>query len=260
MCLKNKAKIIHLLECYICDDNMRFIDTIDGLNEVFETDIPKNFVILVKGAAGTLKSGFTFQMLSNYLNSTDEYGLYITLEQSRENHLKNMESMGISVSKRLHISDFSDYRVQYDDFSDDLIDLLQENIIDFKNKLGDKCTCVALDSLGALYSLLDTEQMNLRKRLYRFLEILRRENLTTFLILETENDYNIEHSVTGTECFLADGIIELGMHFQGNSANRYLRVRKMRATAHSMEPWIVIVSENGLKVYKGTFNVPVNLS
>lgn len=146
---------------------MRFIDTIDGLNEVFETDIPKDFVVLVRGAAGTLKSGFTFQMLTKYLDSTDEYGLYITLEQSRENHIKNMESMGISVSKRLHISDFSDYRVQYDDFSDDLINLLQENIIEFKRKLGDKCTCVAIDSLGALYSLLNIEQINLRKRLYR---------------------------------------------------------------------------------------------
>ncbi|WP_298684224.1 ATPase domain-containing protein [uncultured Methanomethylovorans sp.] len=238
---------------------MRFIDTIDGLNEVFETDIPKDFVILVKGAAGTLKSGFTFQMLTKYLDSTDEYGLYITLEQSKENHIKNMQSMGISVSKRLHISDFSDYRVQYDDFSDDLIDLLQENIIEFKRKLGDKCTCVALDSLGALYSLLDIEQINLRKRLYRFLEILRRENITMFLILETEADHSMEESVTGTEGFLADGIIELGLHFQGNAANRYLRIRKMRATAHSMEPWILTVADNGLKVYKGTFSIPPGL-
>ncbi|MGB3908422.1 MAG: ATPase domain-containing protein [Methanomethylovorans sp.] len=234
---------------------MRFIDTIDGLNEVFETDIPKDFMILIKGAAGTLKSGFTFQMLTNYLDSSGEYGLYITLEQSRENHIKNMQSMGISVSKRLHISDFSDYRVQYDDFSDDLIDLLQENIIEFKEKIGDKCTCVALDSLGALYSLLDIERINLRKRLYRFLETLRRENITMFLILETETDHSIEGSETGTEGFLADGIIELGLHFQGNTANRYLRVRKMRATAHSMEPWILTVAGNGLKVYKGTFSI-----
>jgi KaiC/GvpD/RAD55 family RecA-like ATPase len=70
----------------------------------------------------------------------------------------------------------------------------------------------------------------------------------------------MEQSVTGTEGFLADGIIELGLHFQGNTANRYLRVRKMRATAHSMEPWILIVSDNGLKVYKGTFSMPLNLT
>ena len=71
---------------------MRFVDTIDGLNNVFETDIPPNSVVLVTGAAGTLKSGFTFQLLSNYLEAQDEYGLYITLEQSKENHLHNMSS------------------------------------------------------------------------------------------------------------------------------------------------------------------------
>jgi KaiC/GvpD/RAD55 family RecA-like ATPase len=56
--------------------------------------------------------------------------------------------------------------------------------------------------------LLNIEQKDLRKRLYRFLEILRRENMNIFLILETETDYNMEQSVTGTEGFLADGIID----------------------------------------------------
>jgi KaiC/GvpD/RAD55 family RecA-like ATPase len=232
---------------------MRFMDTIDGLNDVFETDIPKNSVVLVTGAAGTLKSGFTFQLLSNYLEEQDEYGLYITFEQSKENHLLNMESMGIKLSNKLHISDFSDYRVMYDDFSEDLINILEENIIQFKEHIGEKCTCIAVDSLGALYSLLDDEPHDLRKKMYKFLETLRREKLTTFLILEEEKKSDMSDPSTGMEGYLADGIIELGLHLKGNVANRYMRVRKMRATAHSMEPWILAVSENGLKVYKGNF-------
>ncbi|WP_340818881.1 ATPase domain-containing protein [Methanolobus sp. WCC4] len=232
---------------------MRFVDTIDGLNEVFATDIPKNSVVLVTGAAGTLKSGFTFQVLSNYLEQQDEYGLYITLEQSKENHLQNMDSMGIDLSNKLHISDFSDYRVMYDDLSDDLLTLLVDNIIQFKKNVDDKCTCVAIDSLGALYSLLDLEPRDLRKDLYKMLETLRREEFTTFLILEEEKLSGIADPSTGMEGYLADGIIELGLQLKGNVANRYLRVRKMRASSHSMEPWILTVSDNGLKVYKGNF-------
>ncbi|WMW22369.1 ATPase domain-containing protein [Methanolobus mangrovi] len=232
---------------------MRFVDTIDGLNEVFETDIPKNSVVLVTGAAGTLKSGFTFQVLSNYLEQQDDYGLYVTFEQSKENHLQNMGSMGITLSKKLHISDFSDYRVQYDDFSEDLLSILEENIIQFKKEVGEKCTCVAIDSLGALYSLLDVEPQHLRKKMYKMLETLRREELTTFLILEEEKLSGISDPSTGMEGYLADGIIELGLHLKGNVANRYMRVRKMRSASHSMEPWILTVSENGLKVYKGNF-------
>lgn len=139
---------------------MRFKETIDDLEEVFDTDIPRSSVVLITGAAGTLKSGFTFQMPSNYLEGPGEYGLYITLEQSKENHLKNMESMGLTLSKKLHISDFSDYRLTYDDISDDLLTTLEQNIIDFRKDAGDKCTCVAIDSLGALYSLLDVDRRN----------------------------------------------------------------------------------------------------
>jgi KaiC/GvpD/RAD55 family RecA-like ATPase len=223
------------------------------LNEVFETDIPKNSVVLVTGAAGTLKSGFTFQVLSNFLEQQDEYGLYITFEQSKENHLQNMDSMGITLSKKLHISDFSDYRVVYDDFSDDFLTILEENILQFKKKTREKCTCVAIDSLGALYSLLNVEAQDIRKKMYKMLETLRRENLTIFLILEEEKLSGISDPSTGMEGYLADGIIELGLHLKGNVANRYLRVRKMRSASHSMEPWILAVSENGLKVYKGNF-------
>ncbi len=232
---------------------MRFIDTIQGLNEVFETDIPQGSVVLVTGTAGTLKSGFTFQMISGHLEGTDESGLYITLEQSRENHLQNIQSMGISISKRLHISDFSDYRILYDDFPGDPLEILKNNILDFRNETEGSCTCLAIDSLGALYSLLDMEAKDLRKRIYRMLETFRREGLTTFVILEDDRCSGMNSSSTGAEGYLADGIIELGLHLKGNMANRYMRVRKMRAAAHSMEPWILSVSESGLKIYKGTF-------
>jgi len=232
---------------------MRFTDTIQGLNEVFGTDIPKGSVVLVTGAAGTLKSGFTFQLISGYLEKTDESGLYITLEQSRENHLNNMNSMGIAVSKKLHISDFSDYRVLYGDFPGDPLEILEKNILDFRQETGGSCTCLAIDSLGALYSLLDMEAKDLRKRVYRMLETFRREGLTTFIIFEDDRCSGINDSSTAAEGYLADGIIELGLHLKGNVANRYLRVRKMRAASHSMEPWILTVSENGLKVYKGSF-------
>jgi KaiC/GvpD/RAD55 family RecA-like ATPase len=232
---------------------MRFIDTIQGLNEVFGTDIPRGSVVMVTGAAGTLKSGFTFQLISSYLEGTDESGLYITLEQSRENHLQNMHSMGMSVSRKLHISDFSDYRVLYGDLPGDPLEILEKNILDFRKDTTGSCTCLAIDSLGALYSLLDMEAKDLRKRVYRMLETFRREGLTTFIILEDDRYTSINDSSTGVEGYLADGIIELGLHLKGNVANRYMRVRKMRAASHSMEPWILSISENGLQVFKGTF-------
>jgi KaiC/GvpD/RAD55 family RecA-like ATPase len=106
-----------------------------------------------------------------------------------------------------------------------------------------------LDSLGALYSLLDTEPQLLRKRLYHFLEPLRRENITAFLILEAVDPNGFDHEFEG---YLADGIIELGFHTKDESTKRYLRVRKMRASAHSIDPFVLTVSSDGLQIYRGT--------
>ncbi|MEL4304818.1 RAD55 family ATPase [Methanococcoides sp. LMO-2] len=228
---------------------MRFIDTIEGLDDIFETDIPKGSVVLITGPPGSLKSGFVFSILSNYLNNCEEHGIYVTLEQNKKSHLENMGSMGLELSDNLTISDFTDYRLQYDEFSGDLLSLIETNIIQYKHKLGDNFTCLALDSLGALYSLMDVEPRLLRKRLYHLLEPLRRENLTTFIILEMADPNGPNHDFEG---YLADGIIELGVHTKDNSTNRYLKVRKMRATAHNMDPYILTVSNDGLHIYKGT--------
>ncbi|WP_440952247.1 RAD55 family ATPase [Methanococcoides sp. FTZ1] len=228
---------------------MRFIDTIEGLDDIFKTDIPKGSVVLITGPPGSLKSGLVFSMLSKYLENSGEYGIYITLEQSKKNHLENMRSMGVELPDNLTISDFTDYRLQYDEFSGDLLNLIETNIIQYKNKLGDNFTCLALDSLGALYSLMDVEPRLLRKRLYHLIEPLRREELTTFLILEMADPNGPNHEFEG---YLADGIIELGVHTKEDSTNRYIKVKKMRASAHSMDPHILTVSNSGLQIYKGT--------
>ncbi len=160
-----------------------------------------------------------------------------------------MESMGMELSDNLKISDYSDYRLKFDEFSDDLLDVIGTNIMQYKKEKGDNFTCVALDSLGALYSLMDVESSDLRKRLYHLFEPLRRENLTTFVIVETQDVLGYK---AGMESYLADGIIELGIRTKENSAKRYVQVKKMRATSHSMDPWILTISNNGMQIYKDT--------
>ncbi|MEA1984574.1 MAG: ATPase domain-containing protein [Euryarchaeota archaeon] len=229
---------------------MRFIDTVDGLNEIFSSDIPKGSIVLVTGSAGSLKSGFTFAMMSNYLENTDEYGVYITLEQNKESHLANIMSMGINVSDRLLISDYSNYRLQFGDESADLFEVITTNILQYKKKMGDKFTCLVIDSLGALYTLMDLDPSEIRKRLYHLFEPLRREGLTTFAIFETENVIGDSIPMGGVEGYLADGIIELGIHTTEQTSKRYIKVKKMRASSHSMDPWILTVSDDGIRIYK----------
>lgn len=77
-----------------------------GLERVFEGEIPDGSIILVTGREGTLKSGLVFSLISSYLSHTDQHGLYVSLEQTKESHLKNMVSLGVERSFGLHIFDY----------------------------------------------------------------------------------------------------------------------------------------------------------
>ena len=226
---------------------MRLIDSLEGLNRVFETDIIESSIVIVEGVEGTAKSGFVYNLLSNYLESTGKYGVYVTLEQRKESHLANMHSMGIPISKRLIISDFSEYRQKFEHKTQDIIGMIETNIMLFKERAGDKFGYFALDSLGALYSLLDLQETPVRKQMYRFFDALRQEQLTSFIILE-QTGIATPDQVLGSEPYIADGIIELGIRRHGGRFARDLRVRKMRAAKHSMEPWTFEITPSGVVI------------
>jgi len=67
-------------------------------------------LIIVTGPPGCLKSGFSYNLLSKHLENRDEFGVYMTLEETTESHLRNMKSLGISIPDNLLISDYSDIR------------------------------------------------------------------------------------------------------------------------------------------------------
>jgi KaiC/GvpD/RAD55 family RecA-like ATPase len=196
--------------------------TINGLDEILLDDIPKGSVVLVTGAEGTLKSGHVFSMMSDYISANEEHGLYLTLEQNLDSHLRNMRSLGIKEEDNLHIFDYRDMRLEWMDTELDLIKTTME-VIDSYKEMYDNLTLFALDSLNALYSISDPG--NMRKKIYSFFSHLRDEGLTSFLIMESaqsriSGQFSQLHQV---EHFLADGTIELGMIEGKGGVKRYIQ-------------------------------------
>ncbi len=229
-----------------------FKENIRGLDRVFYTDIDAPKVVLVTGPPGSMKSSFVYSLLTKYLENSGEFGLYATLEETVESHLKNMESVGIEPCLNMQVSDYTDLRV--DESEEVAIDYLAftENMIElFKDRRGDKFTCFGFDSLGALYSLTETKDM--RRKMYRFFKMLRDNNLISFIVMERA--LGTESHLMGNEGFLCDGIILLGLktNKQGR-LQRYLQVEKMRATRHSMEAHAIEVDEEGLAVLGPIFD------
>jgi KaiC/GvpD/RAD55 family RecA-like ATPase len=70
-----------------------FRNSIQGLDKVFRTDIEAPKVVLVSGPPGSMKTSFCYSLMNSYLERTGEFGLYVTLEESADSHLRNMKSL-----------------------------------------------------------------------------------------------------------------------------------------------------------------------
>jgi KaiC/GvpD/RAD55 family RecA-like ATPase len=233
-----------------------FKNSIPGLERVFKTDVQAPKVILVVGGPGSMKSAFCYTVMSKYLRNTGEFGLYATLEETVHSHLKNMESLGVEVSLNMQISDFTDLReidqVVADGDQTNYLAFMEKMVSHYRRVHGNKFSLFALDSLGALYSLME-DSKNMRKKMWHFFKMLRDNNLIGFVILEKA--FTGDTHLLGNEGFLVDGIITLGMDRSKGKLVRYLQVEKMRASEHSMERHVIEVGSQGLIVLGPLFDV-----
>jgi KaiC/GvpD/RAD55 family RecA-like ATPase len=221
-------------------------DSLKGMERILKTEIPRGFLILVTGVTGTLKSGFVHNVMSNYLNKNkSEFGVYATLEEPKESHLRNMSSLGIKRPDRLQIFDYQDLRREWKDEEPelDMGRIAQDTVKFYKEELGEKFTVFALDSLNALMSLAKVE--NPRRETYHFFRTLRDMELTAFFVQETTPELGRGYS---PESYMVDGLIQLGTIEKPEDVIRFIQVKKMRATEHSMRKYRLVVTKDGLEV------------
>ncbi len=230
-----------------------FKDTIPGLDRIFETDVKPPKIILVTGPPGSMKTIFVHALLSRYISKTDEYSYYTTLEENAASLLEGMESANVELTRNIFISDLTDFRKRDQatgDRSINYLGFIEEMITYYKNKHKEKFTCFALDSLGALYALTPNKD-NVRLTIYDFFQALRQNNLFSFIIMERAQ--GAESQLLGSEGFLADGIINLGMEEKDGKITRYIQIEKMRSTRHSMEKFRIAISPEGFVVLRPLF-------
>ena len=227
-----------------------FRNSLEGLDNVIDSEIPAGSIVLVTGSPGSLKSGLTFNLISNHLKANPkEFGVYITLEETTESHLKNMQSLGIELADNLLISDYTDIRERFEskEKAPDIIQMVNAVLEYFKTEKGNNFTIFCMDSLNAMYSLMEVD--DLRVKMFHFFKIMRERELTTIAIAEIPQ-FTVKpgSGKKFNEGFLVDGLIRTGEIESQQDVMLYMQIKKMRATRHSRKKHLLEVGENGINI------------
>ncbi len=219
---------------------------VDGLDEKMEGGIPRGNVVLLAGEPGSLKSTVAFHMAYQNAVKENRRALYVTMEQSRESLLQNMEGVGMrpeAVADKLSIVDIGHIRRSLNVLgTKSWLEILKSFAQNVKESQG--YDILVIDSLPVLETLSTFD--NPRNELFHFFEWMRGLEVTSLLITETHPG---EGYGEYGEDYLADGIIHLMMSkVNEETIQRRVRVVKMRSSNHSSNLFSLLLEKGSLRI------------
>lgn len=220
---------------------------IGGFDDILRGGIPKGHRVLILGEPGTMKSSIAFYILYRNALENNMKGAYITLEQSRENFLDHVESMGLDfdkVKEHITVVDLSLIRKNLDKLGQQtwtqIFKMYAQNL-----KKNMNYELLVLDTLPVLELLANFTDP--RNDLFHLFEWFRELGSTTILISEMSQSAK-DFGKYG-EDFLADGIIHLKMeNVDGVTIQRRIRCVKMRGTNHSPDYYTLLFGDGEFQV------------
>ncbi len=206
---------------------------IQNFDDVLGGGIPKGQVVLLTGTPGTMKSSVSYSIIYQNALRNQIKSVYMTLEQSRDNLLQQMNAMGMDkdeAKEYVHILDLGLIRKSLTQLSakGTWLQVFKMYAESLKHSLGYEILVV--DSLDVLEMAAQMGD-NRRSDLFFLFEWLRNLGITTFMLSETSPDKMFENKYD--EGYLADGVISLKLHELGETdIQRRIRAVKLRSTNH----------------------------
>lgn len=228
---------------------------ISELDSVMGGGFPKGVTVLVCGNTGTGKTVFCTQFLYSGIVEHNEPGVLVLSEERASDLYKDMLSLGWDLQNHVHarklvIIDGAQVRKCSSDNSTNLtnraldINALITLILKESFKIGAKR--LVIDSIPGL-NLGFSKLLDFRKVLLELSFSLQESGFTSLMTSESINSYLL--SRYGIEEFVTRGIIELSLKEEEPKLFRYLRVRKMCGSAHSMKKFPFEIRKGGIVLY-----------
>ncbi len=220
---------------------------IQGLDEVTGGGLPKGRTTLVCGGAGSGKTMLAMEFLVRGVQLYDEPGVFVSFEESAEDLVQNVASMGFDLKalarrKKLVIDHVRVERSEIAETGDfDLEGLFI--------RLGVAIDSIAprrvvLDTLDALFAGFSNIGI-LRAELRRLFEWLKQRGVTAVITAERGDGALTRH---GLEEYVSDCVILLDHRVVNQLTSRRLRIVKYRGTVHGTNEYPFLIKDNGISV------------
>lgn len=227
-----------------------------GFDALLDQGIPKGTSVLIAGGTGTGKTIFCLQTLFNAAKNGEKC-LYLSFEESEQRLQKHLDDFGwkwkdlekkglLKIVRKEPFSMTASIEAMLAKAKGELLIDINE-VLEIIPK-GFQPSIMAVDSITSIASAFGKKEEGYRifiEQLFRYFEALK---ITSFFISETEQMPAI-FSSTGTEEFLADGVVVLYAIKQGNIRENAIEVLKLRGAKHQKKIVAMQITDKGIEIY-----------
>jgi KaiC/GvpD/RAD55 family RecA-like ATPase len=227
---------------------------IKGFDDLVCGGLVPGSTILVSGGAGSGKTVFGLQFLYNGASRFDEPGVYVTTETRPGNLRLEALQFGwdlalLEEKKQVAIVDAASntaglptsekYTLRRGFDMNALAEEIYRAVEDLKAKR------LVVDSLSAL-AMRFSAPSDVRAEIFRISAFLQELKITSLLISESLSPNN--HSRSGVEQFVTQGLVTLNLLEADGGLKRTLTVWKMRQTEHSLKTHEFFITGSGIEM------------
>lgn len=232
----------------------RVCSGIDSLDMAMEGGFPEKLNILIMGATGAGKTIFCSQFLANGAMRFNERGIFVMVDEKPQQLKSDLLSIGLDFEmlekrKMIQIIDARKSCSRTDfilDFRHGSTSLFQEIIEAVHDLAARRLVLDSIDGfLGFFGNISDFKMF-----IIQLSDLLKELEVTSLLTTRFATVENIFSSYSDVE-LLCQGIIYLTFEEIGHDLKRFLRIRKMPGTCHSLRKRHFLIQEGGLCLKTG---------
>lgn len=219
---------------------------ISGFDKITHGGFVRNSANVIVGGPGSGKTTFLLQFLHNGITKYDENGLYCSFEPDILETINDASSYGWNLYKLSETG-----RIKFTKFSPETtIDELRMELTRIISQNNIRRVCI--DPISIL-TISMNEQGKIREKIFELVSLMKRLKVTTILAdesMEAENtNYrDIEWTKTDIVKFLSDSVTTFYSSGLAGTADRALRIEKMRRTNHLRRIVGMEITEKGMEV------------